>query len=225
MKKIISSAAIALGLAVSANAGTASKQVVVAAPTIYGAGFYLGLQGGINTLQTEGPGDKSEIGGVGGIKAGYVFGTGVVRPTVEADLFYNGFRQSAPGVKNDIDSGAFLANFLFRFDAGQFQPYVGAGVGGYYGEASNGNGPVGGAGLGNNGPAVQTAGPGAAATVGGPSNSTSGLAWQAVAGADFYFTPTISVFSEYKFLNYVDTDLIARDLQQHLVVLGVRMHF
>src|SRR5205807_4092866 len=38
---------------------------------------------------------KNDVGFFGGIKLGYVFGTGVVRPTVEGDFFYNGFRGGA----------------------------------------------------------------------------------------------------------------------------------
>ena len=45
------------------------------------------------TLSTSTP--KNDVGFFGGIKLGYVFGTGVVRPTVEGDFFYNGFRGGA----------------------------------------------------------------------------------------------------------------------------------
>ena len=38
---------------------------------------------------------KNDVGFFGGIKLGYVFGTGVVRPAVEGDFFYNGFRGGA----------------------------------------------------------------------------------------------------------------------------------
>ena len=38
---------------------------------------------------------KNDVGFFGGIKLGYVFGTGVVRPTIEGDFFYNGFRGGA----------------------------------------------------------------------------------------------------------------------------------
>ena len=231
MKKIISSVAIALGLAVAANAGTGTvvqDHTVIASTGQYGTGFYLGLQGGINAAQEEVGGLQSEVGGVGGLKAGFVIGTGVVRPTIEADLFYNGFSQSAGGVVRDIDSGAFMANFLVRFDLGQFQPYVGGGVGGYTADStgSNNGAPISGASA-----VAPTGGPGGAvgAPAGGAANngpdSKSGFAWQAVAGVDFYFTPTVSIFSEYKFLNYNSTNFASNDFQQHLVVLGVRMHF
>ena len=71
------------------------------------------------------------------------------------------------------------------------------------------------------------------------------LAWQVVAGADYYWTPKISTFIEYHYLDYTSSTLIAvrdteirhhiqaakkefnigGDLGQHLVGVGVRFHF
>ena len=95
---------------------------------------------------------KNDVGFFGGIKLGYVFGTGVVRPTIEGDFFYNGFDGGANFTLRDIDNvvlaqrnattwintGAFMANFILRFAPGnqKFQPYVGAGVGIYYAESA-----------------------------------------------------------------------------------------
>ena len=95
---------------------------------------------------------KNDVGFFGGIKLGYVFGTGVVRPTVEGDFFYNGFRGGGNFTLRDsfgdvlaqrnattwINTGAFMANFLLRFAPGnqKFQPYAGAGVGVYYAEGA-----------------------------------------------------------------------------------------
>ena len=95
---------------------------------------------------------KNDVGFFGGIKLGYVFGTGVVRPTVEGDFFYNGFRGGADFTLRDsfgdvlaqrnattwINTGAFMGNFILRFAPGnqKFQPYAGAGVGVYYAEAA-----------------------------------------------------------------------------------------
>ena len=86
---------------------------------------------------------KNDVGFYGGIKLGYVFGTGVVRPTIEGDFFYNGFRGGANFTLRDIDNvvlaqrnattwintGTFMANFILRFAPGnqKFQPYAGAG--------------------------------------------------------------------------------------------------
>src|SRR5215212_8945232 len=78
-------------------------------PPLYGTGFYMAFDAGANLFQDRGGdrtftnefGDtlrvspKDDIGFFGGLKAGYVFGTGVVRPTLEADFFYNGFRGGA----------------------------------------------------------------------------------------------------------------------------------
>jgi hypothetical protein len=95
---------------------------------------------------------KNDVGLFGGIKLGYVFGTGVVRPTIEGDFFYNGFRGGANFTLRDsfsdvlaqrnvttwINTGAFMGNFILRFAPGneKFQPYVGAGVGVYYAESA-----------------------------------------------------------------------------------------
>ena len=102
------------------------------------------------TLSKSSP--KNDVGFFGGIKLGYVFGTGVVRPTIEGDFFYNGFRGGADFTLRDIDNvvlaqrnattwintGAFMANFILRFAPGnqKFQPYAGAGVGIYYAESA-----------------------------------------------------------------------------------------
>ena len=90
MKKIFSSVAVVLGLAAAAHAGSDKIVHETAAPGAYGTGFYIGIDGGINAYQEQvkdfGITTHSRVGGVGGLKAGYVFGTGVVRPTVEADL-------------------------------------------------------------------------------------------------------------------------------------------
>jgi predicted porin len=71
------------------------------------------------------------------------------------------------------------------------------------------------------------------------------LAWQVIAGADYYWTPKFSTFIEYHFLDYTsDTLVVVResgqrrfirgverefdvnfDVKQHLVGAGVRFHF
>jgi hypothetical protein len=115
MKNLSISASFLVGLvAVSLQAGepVAYKQVVPP-PPLYGTGFYGAIDAGANVFQNLGDTrtfDESftalgarldldlklepnnEVGVFGGIKLGYVFGTGVVRPTIEGDFFYNGFR-------------------------------------------------------------------------------------------------------------------------------------
>ena len=200
------------------------------APVYYGTGFYLGLQAGVNAYQDFGGtrrfslGDseiaiepKEKVGFVGGIKAGYVFGTATVRPAIEADLYYNGVDGDLDARINGHDtdfngegklhSGAFMGNFLVRFAFDRFQPYVGAGVGGYYAEAQD----------------VEVTIGNQKFEVDGGSNS--GFAWQLLGGADYYFTEKLSAFLEYKYLNYEDAGFNEDRVSQHLVVLGLRLHF
>src|SRR6266576_2756702 len=173
---------------------------------------------------------KNDVGFFGGAKLGYVFGTGVFRPTVEGDFFYNGFRGGADFTLRDINnvvlaqrnvttwinSGAFMFNFIMRFAPGnqRFQPYAGAGVGVYYAESA--------------GTEVVNPVTGAVPINTGGGQSHADLAWQIVAGSDYYWTPKFSTFIEYKFLNYTSTQINTnqdRDLRQHLLGAGVRLHF
>src|SRR5882762_7366818 len=86
------------------------KQVAPPASELYGTGFYGAIDLGANLFQNRGDTrtftdqfdlfttdtvqlhPDNDVGVFGGIKLGYVFGTGIVRPTVEGDFFYNGFR-------------------------------------------------------------------------------------------------------------------------------------
>jgi opacity protein-like surface antigen len=216
-------------------------------PPNYGTGFYGAIDMGANVYQNRGGdrtftddrvdteffGDtltispKNDVGFFGGIKLGYVFGTGVVRPAVEGDFFYNGFRGGADFTLRDsagdvlrssslttwINTGAFMANFILRFAPGnqKFQPYAGAGVGIYYAES---------AGFEFQGQNENFSGSGG--------RSHADLAWQVVAGSDYYWTPKFSTFIEYHYLNYTSTQINtnqSRDLGQHLVGAGLRFHF
>ena len=63
-------------------------------------------------------------------------------------------------------------------------------------------------------------------TGGGASHAD--LAFDALAGADYFFTPKWSAFIEYKYLNYQSTQLNTRQnraLGQQLVGAGVRFFF
>src|SRR5436190_14959763 len=252
MKKSLLLTAIVVGfLTASLQAGerVAYKQVAPPPPPeLYGLGFYGAIDMGANVYQnrggdrtftddrvgTEDFGDtltvspKNDVGFFGGIKLGYVFGTGVFRPTLEGDFFYNGFRGGADFTLRDsfgnvlaqrdvttwINTGAFMGNFIGRFAFGRFQLYAGAGVGIYFAESAGtqvvnpvtGNVPIN--------------------TGGGRSHAD--LAWQIVAGSDYYWTPKFSTFIEYHFLNYTSTQIDTnqdRNLRQHLVGAGVRVHF
>ena len=248
MKKIALLASIVAALlAVPLQAGQAvvptdSKNVapVPLSPEVFGAGFYMALDLGANVYQnrvseeTFTPGffpftlsisTDSNVGFYGGLKAGYVFGTGVFRPTIEADMFYNRWQASGnatfiggePGrflsgnYSGDINSGAFMSNFIGRFAFGRFQPYVGAGVGVYYAASP--------------GFTVNT-GVGSFNTVG--SRTHADLAWDIVAGADYYLTPKMSTFIEYHYLDYTSSQIDTnqnRNLGQQLIGAGMRFHF
>ena len=217
------------------------QQAPLPPPSVYGTGFYGAIDMGANVYQDRGGsrtfedefGDtltinpKNDVGFFGGLKAGYVFGTGVFRPTIEGDFFYNGFRGGADttltvftpdgvltrssSLTTWINTGAFMGNFIARFAFGRFQPYVGAGVGIYYAESA--------------GVELQTP-HGTFNTGGGRSHAD--LAWQIIAGADYYWNPKFSTFIEYKFLEYTTTQINTdqnRDLGQQLVGAGLRFHF
>jgi len=226
------------------------KQVAPPPPPMYGLGFYGAIDLGANVYQNRGGnrtftddnpnspffGDsldvnpKNDVGFFGGIKLGYVWGTGVVRPTFEGDFFYNGFRgganftlRQADGdiiaqrdVNTWINTGAFLGNFILRFAPGnqRFQPYVGAGVGVYYAESAG----------------TQVVDPvtGRVPINTGGGASHADLAFDVVAGSDYFFTPNFSAFIEYKYLNYQSTQINTnqnRALGQQLVGAGVRFFF
>src|SRR5436190_14978432 len=222
-----------------AGEAVAYKQVAPPPPPeLYGLGFYGAIDAGANVYQDRGGtkvfenefggtlevDPKNDVGFFGGIKLGYVFGTGVFRPTIEGDFFYNGFRGGADttltidgevvrqvSATSFINTGAFMGNFIGRFAFGRFQPYVGAGVGIYYAES---------AGL------DLTTPRGTFNTSGGQSHTD--LAWQIIAGTDYYWTPKFSSFVEYRFLNYTSTQINtsqSRDLGQQLIGAGLRFHF
>ena len=126
--------------------------------------------------------------------------SGVVRPTIEGDFFYNGFRGGADFTLKDrfgdtirqadvttwINTGAFMANFILRFAPGnqKFQPYAGAGVGIYYAESA--------------GVEVRDPVTGRVPVNTGGGASHADLAWQVVAGSDYFFNPKMSAFIEYQ---------------------------
>jgi opacity protein-like surface antigen len=260
MKKLsLLSLASAGFLSISAQAGQeVYKQVAPPPPPMYGLGFYGAIDAGANVYQNRG-GDrtftddnpnsqffgstlevspKNDVGFFGGIKLGYVFGTGVIRPTIEGDFFYNGFRGGANFTLNEaftpcpdcptqlttrqanattwINTGAFLANFILRFAPGnqKFQPYLGAGVGGYYAESA--------------GVEIRDPVTGDVPVNTGGGRSHADLAFDALAGADYFFSPKFSAFVEYKYLNYQSTQIDtnkSRALGQQLVGAGVRFFF
>jgi opacity protein-like surface antigen len=260
MKKLLFFTLASAGLlTMSVQAGQeVYKQVAPPPPPLYGVGFYGAIDMGANIYQNRGDDQtfsdnnpnspffgstltvspKNDVGFFGGIKLGYVFGTGWIRPTVEGDFFYNGFRGGADFTLNEvftptpggptflsthqrdvttwINSGAWLGNFILRFAPGngRFQPYFGAGVGIYYAESA--------------GTEVRDPVTGAVPINTGGGRSHADLAFDVVAGSDYFFTPNFSAFIEYKFLDYTSTQINTRqdrDLKQQLLGAGVRFFF
>jgi len=253
MKKLLFSTVAFTGLVTaSLKAGPTPeyKQVAPPPPPLYGVGFYGAIDMGANIYQNRGgnetftqdnpnlPGfgdtltfnPKNDVGFFGGIKLGYVFLKGVVRPTLEGDFFYNGFRgggnftlREADGdflAQRDattwINTGAFLGNFILRFAPGdgKFQPYFGAGVGVYFAESA--------------GTEVTNPNTGTVTVNTGGGQSHADLAFDVVAGSDYFFNPKFSAFIEYKFLDYTSTQIDTnhnRALGQQLLGAGVRFFF
>jgi opacity protein-like surface antigen len=230
------SLAISILTAGSLFAGSEFKGVAPAPPPCdFGTGWYVALDGGANVFQsfdtsfsrTFPNGDdlslnlEHNVGGYGGVKFGYVFGKGTFRPTIEEDMFYNGIPTSAnlkfngtevAHSSNLINSGAFMTNFLLRFGTGRFQPYIGGGVGAYYAEAAGAD--------------LTFTRRGRTFSTGGGRNSGS-FAFDAVAGADYYWSCKWSTFLEYHFLDYCALDVGDGNHQfgQQLVGAGIRFHF
>src|SRR5438552_16771581 len=163
MKKFSILATLLFGFvtaSVQAGEAVAYKQVAPPPPPLlWGAGFYGAIDMGANLYQNRGgdrtfsatdPDDplfgdtltvspKNDVGFFGGIKLGYVFGTGVFRPTVEGDFFYTGFPGGADFTLRDrfgvvlaqrdvttcIITGVFVGKFLGSFAVGRFQSFAG----------------------------------------------------------------------------------------------------
>jgi len=212
------------------------KQVAPAPPPCdFGTGWYFALDGGANVYQSFTTSHSHtfpdedvvsinidhNVGGYGGLKLGYVFGTGSIRPAIEEDMFYNGIPTNVHVKLNGteighsdnlINSGAFMTNFILRFPFGKFQPYIGGGVGAYYAEAAGSD--------------ITFDHSGRTLSTGGGANSGS-FAFDAVAGMDYYWNCRWSTFVEYHFLDYVALDVGDGNHQfgQHLVGAGIRFHF
>ena len=191
----------------------------------------MGLQAGINAYQdfggtrrfSRGDNDislepREKIGFVGGMKAGYVFGTGTVRPAIEADLYYNGVQADidARVNGNDVDFNAEPTCTAARSwgTSSCASPSI----------ASSRTSAAASAATTRRAQDVESDDRGTGRFDGG-GGSNSGFAWQLIGGADYYFTEKFSAFLEYKFLNYEDAGFNEDSISQHLVVLGLRWHF
>ena len=226
--------------AVSAHAGVPLATQPPVAPL--GVGFQLGPQGGVASVQGGTSG-----AGLAGLKFGYTFNTdGPLRPALEYDGYWvrtgrtrasasantvagrEGFSEtfsSSQTVDTRANTCANLVNGLVRLDLGRFQPYAGVG----FGVATSV--------VGGNGRATETdtvtfnlrgVPTTRSVTTGSgwriPSVASTRFAAQAVAGADYYVTRTLSVFGEYKYLDVRGSQDLA-GLRGSLFAAGVRFHF
>ncbi len=222
------------GVAIAGEQMVDSKYVAPIEPEpVYGVGPYFSLYGGVNVYQNfEGTerlriGGSSvaverqeKVGGFGGIKAGYVFNDGPVRSALELDAFYNGvdadveFRVDGDriaDISNRYDTGAFLLNYIVRFDLGSFQPYIGGGAGLYVGQIND----------------LRFTVPGVGSVRQGNNDTEVGFAWQLLAGTDFFINENFSLFLEYKWLNYQNADVTGANdrIGQQLIGAGLRFFF
>jgi opacity protein-like surface antigen len=222
-------------------------------PVASDAGFYVGAYGGVNfstdygdrrTVLSAGGANAnvtpdavhSGVGGVGGIKGGYKFESFSVceglrlQPAVEAEALYIGMTSKANsnGAYSDSTSYNNAAGFVngiirFKIEDGfmaHFVPYVGIGVGAEYVTAHT-NLTVGGVQAGNAG------------------DSDLDFAAQALAGIDYNIDQHWTLFSEYKFVDALGTDLKSPSvtaggadyrfkpdqLAQQLATVGVKYNF
>jgi opacity protein-like surface antigen len=236
MKRNIFALTIAVSAFICAAAFAGPAPVVQVPPSACGTGWYFGLQGGVNAFQDYGDdehliingvdvsaGTNDQVGGFGGIKFGYVFGTGEWRWALEEDWYYNGVNAEAAirvngndiaTVDQQLNTGAFMTNLVLRYAPNGgcgLQPYIFGGLGGWWGE-TGGDADV---------------------TINGITRSVStgrdngGFAFQAGAGIDYYFNPKWSIFTEYKFLDYTNAggDFTDSNIGQHLIGGGFRVHF
>ena len=243
---IAAASAVLTGSIMAGQPEVYSKKVITPIEECFGLGWYGAIFGGVNVYQDTGGGREittrrdvfdgdgnfvgrrdntitldpdDNVGGFGGLKLGYVFGNGFIRPAFEADIFYNGMDvgvnvdvngDERGRISGRIDSGAFMGNALLRFSCDQFQPYLGFGLGYWVAEANDGTVRIG------DGDERETRN--------FSTNSKGDLAWQLIAGFDYYFNPKFSGFFEYKFLNY-ENAIFDNAIRQQLLGVGLRFHF
>ena len=226
MKKIIVSIA-AIVVAVTVQAGPAAKYIQPPAITdmgnwqvsAYGGGSF--QQSGINKDALK---RSPRVGVNAGMKLGYDFAPqDWVRPVLEIDVQYNNFnrvnrdREESVDYKLNFRSLALMLNSLVKFNAGDWQPYFGLGVGWFT----------------MHGKEEMDAGDGELVSL--YRGYTNGFAWQLLAGTDYILAANWALFAEYKWLNYQipssrnfmgeDTNAVKSRIGQQLLNLGVRYSF
>lgn len=212
-----------------AVAGPLSKVVEQPIPENAG-GLYLAPFGGVNLYQNAdmdgvGPGDEGSlnpvVGGFAGLKLGYLFGDpGLFRPALELEGFYNGVETDMDGIYRgvtysggaDFHTANIMLNILGKFDLGQWQPYLGFGLGAAhvwnFNRSYDLDEPVDG----------RTHLP-------CPDESDWVFAYQGIAGVDYRLSQQLSVFTEYKAMVYNQPLNYPGDYLHHLLGLGLRISF
>jgi hypothetical protein len=261
MKTQLIATAAFTSLCLSAYAGTDmvdTKGMMQTSPTLRSdAGFYVAVEGGAqfstdygdNKQTFSGPGGgtatttttiHSNWGGVGGIRAGYMFNSFPVcdtmhlrlQPAVEAEALYIGDDSHAtdlagPGSSEHFtsNSGDFFLNGILRFkNSSIVTPYVGVGAGLQY-LTTHGSIAV----------------PAAGVTDTGLDTSDLDFAGQALIGFDVAVCNHVSIFTEYKFIDALGEDGKSTNvpgalgggtyrfkpdqIQQNLITAGIKYSF
>ncbi|MCE0482912.1 MAG: porin family protein [Methylacidiphilales bacterium] len=260
----LSSMILLMGASLLAYAGTDMKEMAITPTLRTDSGFYAGVYGGAqfdtdygNQRQTLSgtPASAGAVGvpagsniipsshfdagwgGAGGIKFGYTFNSfgacqGLrLQPALEAEALYLGTTSTdtlnAVGLtgsgKQSYNSAAWFVNGILRFKLdSMITPYVGVGVGGQY-LTLHSDATI----------------PSLGAHVTGINGSDVDFAGQALAGFDINLATHWDLFTEYKFIDAVGTDLKVSNvggtgldyrykpdqIQQHLIVAGVKYNF
>jgi opacity protein-like surface antigen len=221
-------------LTLTARAGTDSKDMKdfkgMAPAMVTDAGPYVAVYGGADFSNSYGdkktvvsnPGGGSAFvspghvhsgpGGVGGLKVGYNFtsfpiGSSLrIQPAVEAEALYLGANAHAnlggefTGLRENTsyNNGAFFVNGIFRLKSSSpFTPYIGAGIGAEYLTTHTGLN------VGSSSDAIFT----------GMGGTSLDFAAQALGGFDISLSRHWSIFTEYKFIDAVGTDLKSPDIR------------
>jgi len=252
-------------ISVYAGPDTKDMKELRVTPTLQSdAGFYIGVYGGAQFVTDYGnqrqtftgtPASAAAVGipagsnvipsssfdsgwgGAGGIKAGYNFESCEVsdelrlQPAIEAEALYLGTTSTSTGgalgfngsSSTSYNSAAWFVNGILRFKNNSIvTPYLGLGVGGEY-VTIHSDATI----------------PATGAHFTGITGNDVDFAGQALAGFDISLSDHWSLFTEYKFIDAVGTDLKVSNyggtgldyrfkpdqIQQHVAVAGLKYNF
>jgi len=182
-------------------------------------GFNVNVYGGVTafqnssaTLSSDAPitpnslnaDEKSEVGGVGGLRTGYTWknftdSCPLLMPAVDLDFFWAGYKYRTDSTTQAFSGSDLTANAntyslmlepKLKFNLGDFRPYVGFGVGGTYIHADDGSANL-------------------ASSAGNFSEKFSksldagAFSAEGLAGLEYFFDPHWALTCEYKYL-YMD---------------------